>query len=167
MAVRQIEEIRVCPFCHKPGAGAVPWSQALCVLIVPPRDVRSPAALMVEAGAHPKYLQAQMGHSTIKTTLDTYGHLFPDANRSVLDALDGITTEPADQMNDPILTPSRPKSEAEPGEKVACFQHFLNGACRDRTGDLRLAKRARAVAVTRRRSPRSQEPAENEGANRA
>jgi len=95
---------------------------------------------MVEAGAHPKYLQAQMGHSTIKTTLDTYGHLFPDANRSVLDALDGITTEPADQMNDPILTPSRPKSEAEPGEKVACFQHFLNGACRDRTGDLRLAK---------------------------
>ncbi len=33
------------------------------------------AALMVEAGAHPKYLQAQMGHTTIKTTLDTYGHL--------------------------------------------------------------------------------------------
>src|SRR5215217_3228319 len=37
------------------------------------------AALMVRAGAHPKYLQVQMGHSSIKVTLDRYGHLFPDA----------------------------------------------------------------------------------------
>lgn len=36
---------------------------------------------MVAAGAHPKYLQAQMGHSSIRVTLDLYGHLFPDANR--------------------------------------------------------------------------------------
>jgi integrase len=34
------------------------------------------AALMVAAGAHPKYLQAQMGHSSIGVTLDLYGHLF-------------------------------------------------------------------------------------------
>jgi integrase len=32
------------------------------------------AALMVAAGAHPKYLQAQMGHSSIRVTLDLYGH---------------------------------------------------------------------------------------------
>jgi hypothetical protein len=31
----------------------------------------------------PKYLQAQMGHSSIRVTLDLYGHLFPDANRGV------------------------------------------------------------------------------------
>jgi integrase len=49
------------------------------------------AALMVAAGAHPKYLQAQMGHSSIRVTLDLYGHVFPDANRGVLDALDAIT----------------------------------------------------------------------------
>lgn len=36
------------------------------------------AALMVAAGAHPKYLQAQMGHSSIHLTLDLYGLLFPD-----------------------------------------------------------------------------------------
>ena len=41
---------------------------------------------MVKAGAHAKYLQAQMGHSSIQVTLDKYGHLFPDANRGVLDA---------------------------------------------------------------------------------
>ena len=49
------------------------------------------AALMVAAGAHPKYLQAQMGHSSIRVTLDLYGHLFPDANRGVLETLDALT----------------------------------------------------------------------------
>ena len=48
------------------------------------------AALMVAAGAHPKYLQAQMGHSSIRVTLDLYGHLYPDANRSVLTELDRL-----------------------------------------------------------------------------
>jgi hypothetical protein len=32
-----------------------------------------------------------MGHSSIRVTLDLYGHLFPDANRGVLDALDALT----------------------------------------------------------------------------
>ena len=50
------------------------------------------AALMVAAGAHPKYLQAQMGHSSIRVALDLYGHLFPDANRDVLESLDALTT---------------------------------------------------------------------------
>ena len=48
------------------------------------------AALMVAAGAHPKYLQAQMGHSSIRVTLDLYGHLYPDANRGVLAELDRL-----------------------------------------------------------------------------
>jgi integrase len=48
------------------------------------------AALMVDAGAHPKYLQAQMGHSSVRTTLDQYGHLFPDANRAVLKGLEAL-----------------------------------------------------------------------------
>jgi integrase len=46
---------------------------------------------MVRAGAHPKYLQAQMGHSSIKVTLDRYGHLLPDENRTVLSVLDDLT----------------------------------------------------------------------------
>jgi len=55
------------------------------------------AALMVAAGAHPKYLQAQMGHSSIRVSLDLYGHLFPDANRSVLAELDRLVErEPPD-----------------------------------------------------------------------
>jgi integrase len=33
---------------------------------------------MVRAGAHPKLLQSQMGHASIRITLDLYGHLYPD-----------------------------------------------------------------------------------------
>ena len=48
------------------------------------------AALMVAAGAHPKLLQAQLGHTSINVTLNTYGHLFPDAFVDIGDALDGL-----------------------------------------------------------------------------
>jgi integrase len=48
------------------------------------------AALMVAAGAHPKLLQAQLGHTSINVTLNTYGHLFPDAFNDVGEALDRI-----------------------------------------------------------------------------
>ena len=33
--------------------------------------------LLIDAGAHPKAIQPQLGHSSIAVTLDTYGHLFP------------------------------------------------------------------------------------------
>jgi integrase len=48
------------------------------------------AALMVAAGAHPKLLQAQLGHTSINVTLNTYGHLFPDAFADIGDALDRL-----------------------------------------------------------------------------
>lgn len=54
------------------------------------------AALMVAAGAHPKLLQAQLGHTSINVTLNTYGHLFPDAFADIGEALDRLVrTAPA------------------------------------------------------------------------
>jgi integrase len=35
------------------------------------------ASLLIEQGAHPKEIQARLGHSSITTTLDRYGHLMP------------------------------------------------------------------------------------------
>ena len=35
------------------------------------------AALLISEGAHARAVQAQLGHSTISTTMDIYGHLFP------------------------------------------------------------------------------------------
>jgi integrase len=87
------------------------------------------AALMVAAGAHPKYLQAQMGHSSIRVTLDLYGHLFPDANRGVLESLDALTTPPTPhRANAPHTTPKR---------KVPASRDFENGSDGTRTRDLR------------------------------
>ena len=37
------------------------------------------ASLWIEQGYNPKQIQALMGHSSIKVTFDTYGHLFADA----------------------------------------------------------------------------------------
>ncbi|MBU4179288.1 MAG: site-specific integrase, partial [Actinobacteria bacterium] len=36
------------------------------------------AALMISLGENIKFIQKQMGHASLKTTMDTYGHLLPD-----------------------------------------------------------------------------------------
>ena len=43
-------------------------------------------ALAIAAGAHPKAIQARMGHSSINVTLDRYGHLFPELDTEIADA---------------------------------------------------------------------------------
>ena len=40
-------------------------------------------ALAIAEGAHPKAIQARMGHSSINVTLDRYGHLFPELDESI------------------------------------------------------------------------------------
>jgi integrase len=52
-------------------------------------DLRhSQAALLIASGQHPKVIQERLGHASIKTTLDTYGHLFEGMDRAAADALD-------------------------------------------------------------------------------
>jgi hypothetical protein len=38
------------------------------------------ASLLIEAGLHPKVLQVCVGHASAAETMDTYGHLYPDAD---------------------------------------------------------------------------------------
>jgi integrase len=40
-------------------------------------------ALAIAGGAHPKAIQARMGHSSITVTLDRYGHLFPELDEAI------------------------------------------------------------------------------------
>ena len=52
-------------------------------------DLRhSSAALLIQAGQHAKVIQERLGHSSIKTTLDVYGHLFPGMDEAAAEALD-------------------------------------------------------------------------------
>jgi integrase len=37
------------------------------------------AAWLIAAGAHPLQIKLRLGHESIRTTMDTYGHLFPSA----------------------------------------------------------------------------------------
>ena len=42
-------------------------------------------ALAIAEGAHPKAIQARLGHASITTTLNTYGHLFPSLDVELAD----------------------------------------------------------------------------------
>ena len=52
-------------------------------------DLRhSHAALSIAQGEHPKVIQERLGHASIKTTLDTYGHLFDGLDEAAADRLE-------------------------------------------------------------------------------
>jgi integrase len=54
-------------------------------------DLRHTAvALWIAAGANPKEVAARAGHASVSFTLDRYGHLFPEADRSLRDRLDAM-----------------------------------------------------------------------------
>ncbi len=54
-------------------------------------DLRhSYAAMLIGQGAHPRAIMERMGHSTITVTLDNYGHMFPQLDAALDDALDGV-----------------------------------------------------------------------------
>jgi integrase len=49
-------------------------------------------AMLIEQGAHPRATMERLGHSTIRVTLGTYGHLFPGLEESLDSALDSVFT---------------------------------------------------------------------------
>lgn len=46
------------------------------------------AALLIAEGAHPKAIQSHLGHRSITTTLDRYGHLFEDEHVKLAERID-------------------------------------------------------------------------------
>lgn len=50
------------------------------------------ASLLIASGADIKTVQARMRHATARTTLDTYGHLWPDADESTRNAIGAVIT---------------------------------------------------------------------------
>lgn len=56
------------------------------------------ASLLIADGADVKVVQRRMRHALAKTTLDTYGHLWPDADESTRAAIDKAMTARADHV---------------------------------------------------------------------
>jgi len=67
------------------------------------------ASLLIAHGADVKTVQARLRHGSAKTTLDTYGHLWPDKDEStqaVMDALvDSKFQGPADSVRTEVGPP--------------------------------------------------------------
>ena len=75
------------------------------------------APLLIAQGEHPKVNQERLGHASIKTTLDIYGHLFDGLDETAADAstprgallvltrrLSTVTELPTRQMESPCAT---------------------------------------------------------------
>ncbi len=45
-------------------------------------------SMLLAQGASPKYIQSQLGHSSIMVTMDRYGHLMPETNQKESELLD-------------------------------------------------------------------------------
>ncbi len=58
-------------------------------------------ALLIRQGAHPKVIQAHLGHSSIRVTLDRYGHLFPGLDDALADGLDALHGEAVRNVSRP------------------------------------------------------------------
>jgi hypothetical protein len=46
--------------------------------------------LGIATGANPKEVARRAGHTSVRTVFDVYGHLLPDADDALVDALDAL-----------------------------------------------------------------------------
>jgi integrase len=53
------------------------------------------ASLLIAQGAHPKIIQERLGHASITTTMNRYGHLFDGLDATLIDGLDAAHDEAA------------------------------------------------------------------------
>jgi integrase len=56
------------------------------------------ASLLIASGADVKVVQARLRHASAKTTLDTYGHLWPDSDDSTRAAIEAVMAARADYL---------------------------------------------------------------------
>ncbi len=70
------------------------WKPAIARSVGEPcriHDLRhTHAALLIAQGEHPKVIQSRLGHASISTTLDTYGHLFDGLDEAAATRLDQV-----------------------------------------------------------------------------
>jgi integrase len=53
------------------------------------------ASLLIAQGAHPKVIQERLGHASITTTMNRYGHLFEGHDDTLIEGLNAAHDEAA------------------------------------------------------------------------
>lgn len=86
------------------------WKPAVAASVGEPctfHDLRhTHAAILIAQGEHPKVIQERLGRASIKTTLDTYGHLFDGLDEAAADRLEATWRA---TRADASLTQTKPK----------------------------------------------------------
>ena len=73
---------------------------------------------MLEAGVHPKIVQEQLGHSSIRVTVDLYMHLAGRVNQTAAEAMDAVIA-PLAAKNQPVIQAAdRPQKTTNKAPKV-------------------------------------------------
>ena len=62
------------------------------------------ASLLIASGADVKTVQARLRHASAKTTLDTYGHIWPDRDESTRAAVEEVLAVRTEQRNSAAAT---------------------------------------------------------------
>ncbi|MBU1275407.1 MAG: tyrosine-type recombinase/integrase [Proteobacteria bacterium] len=78
------------------------------------------ASLLIQQGESLAYVRDQLGHHSIKLTVDTYGHLAPGGNREAVNKLDDTQVEahqsaPYTHPGVEITNPSKMKGASQIG----------------------------------------------------
>lgn len=84
-------------------------------------DLRhSHAAVLLSMGRGLEYVKVRLGHESIKTTSDTYGHLLPEADDDAMTVIDGSLRGPLveAELLDVELDGELPDEEQQRGRKV-------------------------------------------------
>ncbi|MBL0159435.1 MAG: site-specific integrase [Bryobacterales bacterium] len=81
------------------------------------------ASLLIHEGVHPKKIAERLGHSSIKLTMDTYGHLFDGSDRESADKMDRLFGRDAQREDTGAPNEESPKPKA----KVLVMPHRKTG----------------------------------------
>jgi integrase len=79
------------------------------------------ASLLIHEGVHPKHIAERLGHSSIKLTMDTYGHLFPGSDHESaahMDRFFGAHPEPQPPADEPAEEKRQAKIIVMPRRKT-------------------------------------------------
>jgi integrase len=77
------------------------------------------ASLLIASGADIKTVQARMRHASARTTLDTYGRLWPDADESTRSAIGAVIAKRMDSFGataDALRTGETPRKRRRRSE---------------------------------------------------
>jgi len=118
-------------------------------------DLRHTAvALAIAHGAHPKAIQERLGHSSIRTTMDRYGHLLPTLDEELQKGLDTALRTPRPIRG--LRSRTSHGSTAAKGPKEAVIRSFDWSGRRD--SNPRPSPCNEMVPVPRRSFPSTEQP---------